>query len=244
MKAVDLFDAMQNIDDGFLDMANAPKKEIIQMNKAKALTRFFVIAAVVAMLAVTAYAADIMQVRSLIGKTSKTYGIYSELEQAMEQAGFRIDVKEAFTNGFTFQRVRVEDVDGLDENGQTVMNTKEIAVHYQNSDGMLLILHAVPDSEELPETFADGISQEIGGITVTYVQDHYKFVPEDYELTEEDKLWQEQPGNYISYGADEVTERTVAYVKWEKDGFRYSIMEMVARLDSHALFDMAQELIG
>lgn len=244
MNAEIIFDAMQDIDDRFLDMANAPKKEIIQMKKAKTLTRIFVIAAVVALLAVTAYASDFLQVRSLISTTSKSYSVYSELEQAMKQAGFEMDAKETFANGFTFQRVRVEDVDGMDENGQTVMSTKEIAVYYQNSDGMMVILHAVPDMEELPETPTAGITQEIAGITVTYVQDHYRFVPEDYELTEEDKLWQEQPGNYISYGADEVNERTVAYVKWEKDGLRYSIMEMSAQLDSYALFNMAQELIG
>ena len=36
----------------------------------------------------------------------------------------------------------------------------------------------------------------------------------------EEEAWQKQPGNYISYGSDQVEQTNVAFLCWEKEGVR------------------------
>lgn len=244
MNANHLNAAMQYIDDQYLDIADAPQKEIIQMSKTKTITRIFLIAAVIAMLAVTAYAADLLHVKSLMSGTSDSYSSYSKVKKAMRQAGFEIDIRENFDNGYAFELIRVQEIDALDENNHKLFSYEELSVHYRNEDGIRLFLCAYQDREDLPSTeHADGITKEIGGVVATYWQDHYKFVPEDYEPTEEDKVWMEQPGNFLSYGSDEITEQTPGFLEWKKDGISYFFMDIRGQVPADTLFSMAEELI-
>ena len=162
----------------------------------------------------------------------------------MEDAGFRMDVKEKFRTGHTFEEVNVREVRGADENDQEVLNYSAIAVFYLDAAGNRLILNAEP---EIPEIDAEdrpaAQSRKIGKVTVNYFVDHYKFVPEDYEPTEEEKAWAQEPGNYISYGSDEVEEQTFSFLVWSRDGIHYSIMDPRGAEQSEVMFAMAEELI-
>ena len=84
---------------------------------------------------------------------------------------------------------------------------------------------------------------QIGGVTVSYYRDHYKFVPANYALSEAEKQWEAIPGNYISYGTDAVEETDVAFACWEKDGLDYTIMDSGAKVSPQTLFAMAKELM-
>lgn len=244
MTVKELNAAMEYIDDVYLDLADAPQKEIIQMMKTKNMTRIFLIAAVIAMLAVTAYASGLFQVTVLTTGTSNSYSDFSQVEKAMNEAGFRADFRESFASGFTFELIRVQDTDGLDEDGSKVLSYKEMSAFYRNEDGMRVVLCAGPKMDEVPETkHAEGLSREVGGITATYWLDHYKMVPDDYEPTEADKIWMEQPGNFISYGSDEVTEETPGFLGWEKDNVHYFFMDFSGKISADTLFSMAEELI-
>lgn len=244
MNANHLNAAMQYIDDQYLDIADAPQKEIIQMSKTKTITRIFLIAAVIAMLAVTAYAADLLHVKSLMTGTSDSYSSYSKVKKAMRQAGFEIDIRENFDAGYAFELIRVQETDAMDENDHKLFSYKELAVHYRNEDGIRLLLCAHQDREEIPSTeHADGITKEIGNVVATYWQDHYKLVPDDYEPTDEDKVWMEQPGNFITYGSDEIMEQTPGFLEWEKDGISYFFMDIRGKVPADTLFSMAEELI-
>ena len=77
-----------------------------------------------------------------------------------------------------------------------------------------------------------------------YRQDHYKFVPEDYQLTAQDEAWTKQPGNHISYGSERVEEKTVSFLSWEKDGVCYLLMDMGGTVAPADLYAMAAELTG
>lgn len=244
MNAKDLNAAMQYIDDHYLDIADAPQKEIMKMSKRKTAARMILIAAVVAMLAITAYAADFMNVRSLYSGTKISFSVFPEMEKAMEEAGFRMDAKESFRSGYTFQTVNVQEVQGSDENGKEVLTYSSIAVMYRNEAGTRLMLTAEPVMAELPDTDQPvAQSREIGAVTAEYIINHYKFVPEDYEPTDADKAWMEQPGNFLSYGSDEIEETEVAFLHWTKNGIRYDILDPRGAEQPDVLFSMAEELI-
>ena len=78
---------------------------------------------------------------------------------------------------------------------------------------------------------------------VEYRPDHYKFVPEDYELTAEDEALLQQPGYFLSYGSDTVIEQDNHTLSWIKDGVDYSILDSGAKESPDTLFAMAEELI-
>lgn len=236
--------AMQYIDDEFLDIADAPKKEIMQMSKKKNFTRFLVIAAVIAMLAVTAYAADFLHIQSLVSSGSAVYTSYQQIGRAMKQANLQGVIPESFANGYCFEQVTVRNVDAYDEDNHKAFTYQALSVFYRNTDGHRLYLSINPELEMLPQSeHRDALCREIGGVTVRYVQDHYKFVPEDYEPTAQDKLWMAQPGNYLSYGSDEIEESTMAFLSWTQDSARYDIMDMGGSADPDTLFSMAEEMI-
>ena len=67
-------------------------------------------------------------------------------------------------------------------------------------------------------------------------------LPND-ELTTEDKVMLEQPGYYLSYGADTVIEQDNHSLTWVKDGVNYHILDSGAKEIPDTLFTMAEELI-
>ena len=241
MKNEFLLNAMADIDETYVREAEkAPTA-----GQRKLPWKILVAAALIPLLTITAYAADVLNIRTLVsGMTHYTSSQFSDMDKVMDKAGFQMDVKETFQNGFTFDKVYVEDTRGLDENDREVLKYREVQVNYRNADGVRLCLFAHPDIEEIIDSESPvAQSAQIGGVTVSYYLDHYKFVPVNYELSEAEKQWQEIPGNYISYGSDSVEETDVGFACWEKDGVDYSIMDSGAKVTPQTLFAMAAELM-
>ena len=241
MKQEFLMNAMADIDETYVREAEkAPTAR-----KRKLPWKMLVAAALIPLLTITAYASDVLNIRTLVsGMTHYTSSQFEDMDKVMEKAGFEMDVKESFSSGFTFEKAYVEDTRGLDENDREVLKYREVQVNYRNADGIRLCLFAHPDMEELTDSESPvAQSAQIGGVTVSYYLDHYKFVPVNYELTDAEKQWQEIPGNYISYGTDAVEDTDVGFACWEKDGVRYSIMDSGAKVSPQTLFAMAAELM-
>ena len=241
MKQEFLLNAMADIDETYVREAEkAPTA-----GQRKLPWKILVAAALIPLLTITAYASDALNIRTLVsGMTHYTSSQFSDMDKIMDKAGFQMDVKETFHNGFTFDKVYVEDTRGLDENDREVLKYREVEVNYRNDDGVRLCLFAQPDIEEITDSESPvAQTAQIGGVTVSYHLDHYKFVPPDYQLSEAEKQWQEIPGNYISYGSEAVKETDVAFLCWEKDGIRYSFMDSGAKVTPQTLFAMAAELM-
>ena len=241
MKQEFLLNAMAEIDETYVREA----EQAPTARKRKLPWKAFVAAALIPLLTITAYAADVLNIRTLVsGMTHYTSSQYVDMDKAMDKAGYQMDVKESFSSGFTFEKVSVEDVRGLDENDREALRYREVEVTYRNADGVRVCLFANPDIEEITDSESPvAQTTQIGGVTVSYYLDHYKFVPPDYQLSEAEKQWQEIPGNYISYGSDTPQETDVSFLCWEKDGIRYSFMDSGAKLTPQALFAMAAELM-
>lgn len=241
MKQEFLLNAMADIDETYIrEAGQAPTAR-----KRKLPWKALVAAALIPLLTITAYASDVLDIRSLVsGMTHYTSSQYSDMDKVMDKVGFEMDVKERFTNGFAFEKAYVEDTRGLDENDREVLKYRQVQVNYRNADGVRVCLFAHPDIEEITDSESPvAKTAQIGGVTVSYYLDHYKFVPVNYELSEAEKQWQEIPGNYISYGSDAVEETDVGFACWEKDGVRYSIMDSGAKVSPQVLFAMAAELM-
>ena len=245
MNAKDLNRALNYVDNWYLAELDAPEQECIPMKNRKRIVRLLVAAAVIALLSVTAYATDVFGIRSLESGRSTQYASFADMDKAMAQAGVQADCKETFSNGFRFAKASVDETVGRDENGKKALVFQELSVTYKNDAGKRLMVYAHGDLESIPQD--DHPAQEsrnVRGITVRYYLDHYKFVPADYKLSEEEKAWQEIPGNYISFGSDQVEETDVAFLGWIKDGIRYTIIDSFAQVPVESMYSMAQELIA
>lgn len=53
----------------------------------------------------------------------------------------------------------------------------------------------------------------------------------------------QQPGNYLSYGSDEVVESAFAFLNWKTAENDFSIADMTASINPDVLFAMAEEII-
>ena len=213
------------------------------MNNKKRTFRILAAAAMISLLSVTAYAAEVLHIRSLESGRSEHFATYSDMDRAIAKTGLQTTIPDKFENGFRFQGGEVQEVEAKDDNGDLVLTYQELCVYYENEDGKKIIFCAGENLEELPKR--DDVpdeSRSVREVPVNYYLDHYKIVPEDYKLSEAEEAWAQQPGNYVSYGSDEVEEQEVAFLTWTENGMYYFFMDTNPG-DPEILFAMAEEVI-
>lgn len=216
------------------------------MNIRKVMKKAAAVLAAVLVLTTTAYATDFMNIKSLATTGGKEYlsESYQDMGKAMKKAGFEITAPASFENGYSFRNVRVGETGAYDEHDKELFTYKDLVVYYQNPAGTTLSLFTHADRKELSQgSRQPDITRMIDNVQVNYQLDHYKFVPEDYELTPEDEAMLKQTGYFLSYGSDTVIEQDNQSLTWVKDGVNYHILDSGARETPDTLFAMAEELI-
>jgi hypothetical protein len=172
------------------------------------------------------------------------YKTYGDMDKAQKKLGYAVDSVETFDNGYAFENMYVNDVDGWDEDGNKAYTYKEMLINYQKDGNHSLYLAICRPVEEEQKTKTPDATRTCGDITLSYDMYTYKFVPADYELTEEDIANQAKDNYYISYGSDEVEITQSAGVTWTKDGVFYNLAGMDLDLTGDEMFDMAEEILG
>ena len=243
MKATDLAKALNEIDDAYLAELDTSEKELITMKNRKKFSRILIAAAVICLLTMTAFAAERARVNSLVVKDKVYNENYEVLKQEMEKTSLNVNLPEQFSTGFRFQEVRTSEVEGRDSEENSVLTFRELTAYYRNDNGQQVSLRVQPNLAEEEDTRTPTASKTVGGVTLNYYVDHYKFVPEGYEQSEEEQQWVQQPGNYLSYGSDEVVESAFAFLNWKTAENDFSIADMTAAINPDVLFEMAEEII-
>lgn len=84
---------------------------------------------------------------------------------------------------------------------------------------------------------------DIDGITVYTIEQVFKFVPPDYEKTEQD-IKDEEAGKLVfSYGTEDVEVKTMRQVTWEEGNLVFDIIAGDDTVDMDTLVDMAEDMI-
>lgn len=182
--------------------------------------------------------------RGYVSGYESSYSSYAELDKAEEKLGFCVDVAERFDNGYSFEEMQVENTRAVDEEGKTLYTFPELSVQYAK-DGIRDIILCVdkrPEKEE--DEKAPDLTDQCGDIALRYDVYTYKFVPVDYELTEEDRANLERDDYEISVGTDEVEYAQMTHVTWEKDGVYYELLGDDTALSGEEMLEMAKEIIN
>ena len=172
------------------------------------------------------------------------YRSYGEMDKAQAKLGYSVDTVEAFSNGYRFDQMFVNDVNGTDEDGNVIYTYKELGISYEKSGEPSVWLNAAKPVEPSGRTGEPEATRQVEGITLYYDMTTYKFVPPSYELTDEDQVKLERDDFTISYGSSEVQEQTASNVTWVKDGVHYNLSGFDLSLGADEMFDMAEEVMG
>lgn len=172
------------------------------------------------------------------------FAAYAEMNRAEEMTGFPVKAVEGFDNGYTFESGYVIDVNAEDENWQVVDTFKKLSVVYGKDERevFLNVEKKRPEYEE--STTGNPVKVSYGDVTMTYREDHYKFVPPDYTLTEEDQRAMDSGELYVSYGSSAVEYTDFHFLSWEEDGISYLLMSSGSgALMKDELVKMGQQII-
>lgn len=172
---------------------------------------------------------------------------YSALAEVEAKVGFEFPSVEEFSNGFRFASAIPVDSSDYDEDGNVLSSYKGVDLTY--TDGTQdVTAYIYPSRTYEGETAgAPGVTPvwegEKGGISLTVTRTVHKFVPADYEMTEED-IQAEQEGSLVfAYGSSEV-EETVSYnCRFDKDGLSYELLGFDLTMEPEQLAEMAAELV-
>ena len=171
---------------------------------------------------------------------------YSALAGVEEEVGFAFPSVEEFSNGFRFASALPVDSSDYDEDGNVLSSYKGVDLTYTDGTQDVSAYIYPSRSYEGETTGAPGVTPvwegEKGGISLTVTRTVHKFVPADYEKTEED-IQAEQEGRLVfAYGSNEV-EETVSYnCRFEKDGLSYELLGFDLTMEPEQLAEMAAEL--
>ena len=221
-----------------------PGKENESTMKTRKTLRIALFAAAICVLFITSAYAISGTVRGTATHFMKDTGTYDTLE-AEKIAGYPITAPERFKNGYQFKTLSVGGEAAYGEDNEILKEYYSIKVEYERDGKNDLSLNLspvleLPTERARPEPNETG---EIDGIEVRFSRDHFKFVPEDYEKTEEDLAAEEAGHYYVSFGADEIMEYDYTFAGVVLGDVEYTLFDRSGR-DSAFLFPMAEEIIS
>lgn len=215
------------------------EKKMIKFSKRKV-----VIVALVACLLIgtTVFAAgQITSYRSWSRANDEIEDYATACEKAVE-LDIQTKIPEQLSNGYVFESANIGGMEGLDEEGNAVAKGKSFMATYSKEGCPKLSLFIDPLFEEMDNNSYKEC-KEINGVDVFYNEVTYKFVPPNYELTEEDKQNMEKPDYEISYGSDEVeimVNTGISFVKGQKG---YNMFCWDGDMTTEEWFTIAEELM-
>lgn len=167
---------------------------------------------------------------------------YEQARELQNEYGPKINFPEKFSNGYEFKSAVPVHFETQDKDGNTVGSGTRLSVTYEKSG-----MEDIAFSEEVDmdgESSPTEIKVCEDGSELRFYKTVNKFVPENYELTDEDKKAQKEGHFNLSYGNDEVEVMISYMVEWNMDGQKYSLFKFGDELSMDALFEMSEEMMN
>ena len=199
------------------------------------------LAAICVLGSITAFAVE--KITGITSHTNRNDAVYT-YEQALDLQkthGPAISFPKEFSNGYAFSSAVPEYYETNDDNGNKVGSGSTLSVIYTKDGNESVTFSAEVELGE-SETPTEEKTLD-NGTTLRFYKTINKFVPVNYELTEEDKKAQEAGHFNLAYGSEKVEIQTSYMVEWDMDGQGYSLFKFGEDLSADELFAMAEEII-
>ena len=234
-----LFLAVGDIPDEMIAEAAHPAA---RMHRAR-MWRTVAIAAAVMVLLCTAALATAVLYGGTIGYSSFLPNYFSvpSRQTLQRDIGFEMNVVDAFSNGFRFRSGHITHYVDEDTEGNEMARYDGLHCVYRfGRERADLIVEGGPTGSRIEDLET---AEVYGGCEIKYFAYMNKFVPEGYELTEQDKIDKESGKYVFSFGTSEVEIDAVQEVYWRDAGLNYSICVLNSELSEAELLQMAREII-
>lgn len=167
--------------------------------------------------------------------------------QVQNAIHFTPNYLESLSNGFTFKEAFIGVAEAIDDKGKIVHSADNIEFTYSKKGAEDHITILAQEDVQGIETLADGdkddeditISEDVKGIYLSYMN---KCVPENYELTEQDKIDQKNKTYHFSFGEDKTFVQHVQQVAWKQDNIVYHIFTNSDNVTKDELLKIAKEV--
>lgn len=168
---------------------------------------------------------------------------YDEMKKdADKKLGYDVKMPEKFANGYTFSRGQVITVNANDTDGNHVDAFPELSVTYHKAGEADVFFSVSKWSEEEKRGTMLPINEEL---TAYYTVDHYRMVPPDYQVSEEEKAQMEKGELFVSYGTDQIEDKYIKSIDWEENGAVYRLMILDETvMDENDFLAMAKEVLA
>ncbi|WP_291579727.1 hypothetical protein [Clostridium sp. UBA6640] len=175
------------------------------------------------------------------GSNIPTYTTMPTEEKVKKDLGFNPKLVKEFDNGYIFKGGYTTDNNHEDNKGNSVLKTKSLIFAYEKeNDKVTLFMDEEKLGEELEK---EKIVDNYNGIDLYYNSYANKYVPADYEKTEQDKQ-DEASGKYVfGYGSDKVEISHSQHLSWVQDGIHYSFLAVDSEISQDELVKMVHQFI-
>lgn len=182
--------------------------------------------------------------KSWLGYTNLKYKTFPSQEKIYNDVGFVPKYTDSLPGGFEYVNGGSGESKLSDETGNILTKTKDLSLGYRRgNEKSMLDLSITQVEEEFLDNKESQLVGHINGINLYYYQQDYKFVPSNYELTEEDKNKMEAGQLEISYGESDIKLSHVQGLSWYEDGLEYMIMGGDFGFTVEEMMDMARVII-
>lgn len=166
---------------------------------------------------------------------------YKKVAAMEEKTGVDGKTIKEFQNGYAFSSANISKVKGVDKKNNVVMTYQKLCLYYKKEDkNVSLSMQSVDNVVE--DKTKKGNKTTYRNVTLKSSTDNYKFVPEDYRETREDKIRIENGDLYLSVGTEDVLNEVFTYVNWT-DGDTYYSLSCMDGMKEEDLIEMAKDLI-
>ena len=169
-------------------------------------------------------------------------GNFSDYEETVSSFS-QDEMVEAFSNGYKFTGFSSGGSAVKDDDGNTMGKGDRLDATYEK-DGNTIMLSVEKGSSTMYDDISTSAAAEFneGDITYYFHELKNKFVPTDYEPTEEEQSLVDSGELNIGYGSDKVEENISQSLYWQKDGKTYSLFGFDTGLSAEDLLQMALEI--
>lgn len=158
------------------------------------------------------------------------------------QAGYDAAVKsvEKFSNGYEFEWAVPKYEASHDEDHNELETWTSMSFTYGRGDDPKVSLSA--DRMTWPAENADKIMTLEDGTELKFHRLNHKFVPPDYEPTEEEIKLQDEGKLNIGYGSSEVEVKVSVSVSWKQNDICYCLFSFNENMSADEMLQMAKEI--